>query len=115
MAVSSFASGTQTATVTTEHSLASVNVSGTFRLWVDLVNLATGDVVELRVKGKVLAGGTKRGIEVIAFAGAQPADALIAVSDAYETDLSESDGLEFTLKQTFGTGRNFPWKVRKVG
>lgn len=115
MSVSAFATGTQTATVTTEHSLASVNASGVFRLWVDVNAMAAGDVLELRVKGIVLTGGTKRGIKITTLSGAQLTDEYIFVSDAYETDLSESDGLEFTLKQTFGTGRSFPWKVTKTG
>lgn len=114
MAVTAFATGTQSATLNTEHSLSSVNQSGTFRLWVDVNAMATNDVLELRVKGKVLTGGTKRGIRVVTLTGAQPSDELQWVSDAYETDLAESDGLEFTLKQTFGTGRSFPWKVTKI-
>lgn len=114
MAVTSFANGTQSATVATEHSLASVNASGTYRLWVDRVNMVAGDALELRVKGKVLAGGTKRVIDVYAFTGAPPTDDTIVITDAYETELAVTDGLEFTLKQTFGTSRNFDWNVRKI-
>jgi hypothetical protein len=115
MAVSEFASGTQTATLTTEHSLASVNVAGVFRLWVDCEALAAGDVVELRVKGKALAGGTKRGIDVVSIAGVQVTDRKLFISDAYDNPHAVTDALEFTLLQTFGTGRVFPWSVRKTG
>lgn len=117
MAVSLFASGTQSASSGgTEYTLATTNASGTFRIWLDLANMTSGDVVEQRVKGPILVGGTKRGIDIITFQGAQSSDRLISISDAFETDLtSSSDGLEFTLRQSFGTGRSFPWKVTKIG
>ena len=60
MSVSAFGSGTQTATVTTEHTLSDVNVAGSFLLEVDTVNMVDGDVLELRVYAMVLTGGTRR-------------------------------------------------------
>lgn len=113
MAVTAHASGTQTATVTTEHFLSSPNVAGVFTLHVDTVNMVAGDVLELRVYQMVLTGGTQRVAYVATYSGAQPTDDLIKVSVPISNELTDTNSLRFSLKQTFGTGRNFPWKVLK--
>jgi len=116
MAVTASASGTQTAEVTTEHQLADTYVAGTYTFHVDTVNLAAGDVVELRIYQMILNGGTARVIYSTRYAGAQPTDDLIKVSVPVSSELgsaSPSVALRFSLKQTFGTSRNFPWKVLK--
>jgi hypothetical protein len=114
MAVTLNASGTQAATVTTEHFLASPNVAGTFVLQLDLVNMVAGDVVELRVYKMVLAGGTARVVSFAQFAGPQPTDSLIAISEGIANTLTDATAVRFSLKQTFGTSRNFPWAVYNV-
>jgi hypothetical protein len=111
MAVSAFASGTQTATVTTEHFLSSPNVAGIFTLHVDTNAMAAGDVLELRVYQIVLTGGTTRVAYFARYADAQPADDQIKLSVPIANELTDTNSLRFSLKQTFGTGRNFPWKV----
>jgi hypothetical protein len=111
MAVTAYASGTQSATVTTEHFLSSPNVAGTFTFHVDTVNMAAGDVVELRIYQMVLTGGTQRVAYVQRFSGVQPTDDLIKISVPISNELTDTNALRFSLKQTFGTSRNFPWKV----
>lgn len=112
MAVTAFASGTQSATVTTEHFLSSPNVAGVYTLHVDLVNMVSGDVVEIRVYQMVLTGGTQRVVMTpYIFYGAQPTDGLIQVFGPIANELTDTNSLRFSLKQTFGTSRNFPWKV----
>ena len=111
MAVSTFGSGTQSATVTTEHFLSSPNVVGVFTLYVDLVNMAANDVVELRAYKMTIAAGTQRVAFFAQFAGVQPTDALIAMSVQIPNDLTDANAVRFSLKQTFGTSRNFPWAV----
>ena len=113
MAVTAYASGTQTATVTTEHFLSSPNVAGTFTLHVDTVNMVAGDVLELRVYQMVLTGGTQRVAYLARFADAQAADDLIKISVPISNELTDTNSLRFSLKQTLGTSRNFPWKVLK--
>jgi len=113
MAVTAQGSGTQTATVTTEHTLLDVAVAGTFTLHVDTVNMASGDMVELRVYQIVLTGGTRRVAYYVAYVDAQAADDLIKISVPISNELTDSGSLRFTLKQTLGTSRNFPWKVLK--
>ena len=113
MAVTAQGSGTQSATVTTEHTLLDVAVAGTFTLHVDTVNMVAGDVVELRLYQIVLTGGTRRVAYYARFDGAQPTDDLIKISVPISNELTDAGSLRFTLKQTFGTSRNFPWKVLK--
>jgi hypothetical protein len=111
MSVTAFSSGTQAATVTTEHFLANVNVAGVFSLHVDKNAMQAQDVLELRVYQMVLAAGTARPVKVYSFYGAQDADDQIAVSEPISNELTDAQALRFSLKQTFGTSRNFPWKV----
>lgn len=111
MAVTAHASGTQTATITTEHTLDDVAVAGTFVFEVDCVNMAAGDVVELRIYKIILTGGTRRVAYKEIFYDAQPADDMIKTFVPVVNELTDAGSLRFTLKQTRGTGRNFPWKV----
>jgi hypothetical protein len=108
MAVTVEASGTQAATVGTEHSLFIGSTPKTYVGVVDLVNLAAGDEVELRVKLMVLSGGTRRQSEYAVFANAQ--DDLIVSTPP----LASPYEWEITLKQTAGTARSFPWHVVSV-
>lgn len=111
MAVTAAGSGTQSATVTTEHTLLDVNVAGHYTLHVDTVNMVAGDVLELRIWQMVLTGGTRRVAYIETYQDAQPTDDLIKISVPISNELTDSGALRFTLKQTFGTSRNFPWKV----
>ena len=111
MTVAAYASGTQAATVTTEHFLSSPNAAGVYTLHVDTVNMVAGDVLELRVYQMVLTGGTQRVYNLQTYSGAQPTDALVKVSVPIGNELTDSNSLRFSLKQTYGTSRNFPWKV----
>lgn len=113
MSVSAESSGTQAATISTEHTLRDVSSAGTFTLHVDLVNLADGDLVELRIYQMVLTGGTRRVAYIARYDGAQSTDEMIAISVPISNELTDSGALRFTLKQVSGTGRSFPWKVLK--
>lgn len=113
MAVTAHASGTQSATVGTEHFLTSPNVAGTFTLHVDKVNMVAGDILELRVYQMILTGGTQRVAYVQRYEGAQPTDDLIAISVPISNELTDTNSLRFSLTQVKGTSRNFPWKVLK--
>lgn len=113
MTVAAFGSGTQSATVTTEHFLASANEAGVYTFHVDLNAMLAGDAVELRIYQMVLTGGTQRVAYLETFQGVQPADGLIAISVPISNELTDTNALRFSLKQTLGTSRNFPWKVLK--
>jgi len=98
-------SGTQTATINTEHTLATLTTNGTFVLEVDTSAMVSGDVLELRAYGKTLTAGTERTRYTATYVGVQ--------SDALKDSLPIPSDIstKFTLKQTAGTGRAFPWKV----
>lgn len=113
MSLALFASGTQTATVTTEHFLSSPNEAGVYTFHLDTVNMAAGDILELRIYQMILTGGTQRVAYLATYQGAQPTDDLIKISVPISNDLTDANALRFSLKQTFGTGRDFPWKVLK--
>lgn len=110
MSVAAAGSGTQTATGG-EDTLLDIAVAGVYTLHVDKINMAAGDVVELRVYQIVLTAGTRRVAYIARFADAQPTDDLIALSIPIANELTDSGSLRFTLKQTAGTNRNYPWKV----
>jgi len=101
----SAASGTQSATIDTEHTLSTQTTAGSYVLSVDLNNLALGDVVILRVKTKVGSGGTTREILSNTFSNpqGQPVVQSIPIASPHE--------VVFTLEQVEGTGRSFPWEV----
>lgn len=113
MAVTVEASGSQTATVTTEHTLATVAGPGVYVVNVDTANLAAGDVVELRVKKPVLSGGTARVVFYAMFAGAQPTEDVLKTSVPIVIDATAA-ACDVTLKQTLGTGRSFAWSILKL-
>lgn len=98
-------SGTQTATIDTEHTLATITSNDTLQLIVDTANMAAGDVLILRVKTKVLSGGTTRLVQEAIYANAQ------SIPIKYSDPIMSDQEAVFTLEQTDGTGRSYPWKV----
>lgn len=111
MAVSAQASGTQNAVISTEHQLADTGTAGVFTLHVDTNAMQAGDTLELRVYQMILAAGTSRVVYKQVFNGLQPADDEIKVSDPIGNELADATALRFSLKQTAGVGRAYPWKV----
>lgn len=100
------ASGTQTAVISTEHTLATVSANRMMILMVDAANMVLGDALTLRVKTRVLTGGTTRVAFVGVYQHAQTDDPIkvsIPVGSPFEAI--------FTLQQTAGTGRAFDWSV----
>lgn len=111
MATISEESGTQTATINTEHTLNATSpntVDGVYQFWVDTANMVAGDTLELRVKEKVISAGTQRLVYLATQVGATLEKAQVIPSVVL------LHGWDFTLKQTTGTGRDFPWSIRKI-
>lgn len=110
-------SGTQSGThsfTSVEHLVGGgVNVAGTFTMHVDGVNLASGDVVEFRCYQMVLTSGTPRVAYFASYTGAQPTDDVIKISVPMSNELTDTYALMFTIKQTVGTARAYPFKVLK--
>lgn len=108
MAVAVESSGTQTAVIGTEHTLASPTTAKTRQLVVDLTNLANGDTVELRVQRKVLSTGTVRTWQTAVFSHAQASPVVLSVP------CPSPHGATFTLRQTAGTARSYDWSVETL-
>ncbi len=97
--------GTQTAVINTEHTLATVATSGVFVIQLDLSNMVVGDYAEVVVKVRQTSGGAYKQQSYSLYAHAQ-ADVI-----QQSVPIVAPYGVEFTLKQTAGTGRDFPWLV----
>lgn len=108
MAIAEVTSGTQTAVLDTEHTLATETSAEIYVLAVNLANMVSGDVTILRVKPKVLSGGSATLAFTETFTGAQPVDVV------YSEPIPSAHSVAFTLEQTDGTGRNYEWSVLKV-
>lgn len=113
--VVAYASGTQTAIVGTEFFLSSPNVTGTFTFHVDTINMQAGDTLELRVYQMILSGGTSRVAYYTSISNAPSPNNVIEISVPVSNDLVDTNALRFSLKQTVGVARGFPWKVLKYG
>lgn len=108
--------GTQAATIGTEHTLLTEVTSGIFVLFVQLKNMAAGDIVELRAYVKVLTGDAnplcifEQSYANIqgdgAAAGSSAKGPVVVKSPPVEAPFS----LVWTLKQVAGTGRSFDWR-----
>ncbi len=101
--------GEQTATLTSEHVLATVTAAGTYQLMVDVANLAAGETLWLRIYGKARSTGTERLLYSHRVKGetlVEPLVGSLAVVSPHHA--------KFTLRQDGGTGRAFPWAVYKL-
>lgn len=108
MAVTVSSSGTQSAVISTEHTLGTTSTAGIYQLMVDGNALANGDVVELRCKAKVLSGGTERILFVQAYSNAQGDPVKMSIP------VTVPQTSTWTLKQTAGTGRSFDWALLRL-
>jgi hypothetical protein len=114
MAVSLWQSDTTTPTVGVENVLATGDLPDEYVFEIDTINMAAGDVLEVRVYEKILAGGTARVIYFTRYAGVQPTDDQIKVSPRVRNDLNEIGATKFTITQTHGTARAYAWKLLKL-
>lgn len=101
-----FSDGSQTATLDTEHTLATITSDpGSYQLQIDMGNMANGDVVIIREKMKVRSTGTTSLVQSSRFAHAQGSTIKVFIPRATVNEVV------FTLEQTDGTGRVFPWEI----
>ncbi len=101
-------SGSQTATLATEHVLATVITAGQYQCVVDVANLVLGETLTLKIYGKARTGDTERLIKEYGVTNAQD-EALIQLDP-----IVSPHHLKFTLEQNGGTGRAFPWAVYAI-
>ena len=108
MAVTSVGSGTQTATLDTEHTLDTETDAGVYVLVIDTSNMAAGDITILRIKTKDKSGGTSRLAYSATYANIQGEPHKYSVPVPIDTEIV------CTLEQTDGTGRNYDWNLLKL-
>lgn len=100
------AGGSQTAVLSTEHTLADVTRGDhVIDLVVDTSNMAASDTTVLRVKHDV--SGSYAEMETLTFNNVQTEPIKL-------TTTTTGDLLRFTLEQTAGTGRVYSWKVLRT-
>lgn len=97
--------GSQTAVISTEHTLDTITTSGSFVIGIDASALAIGDVLILRVKVKVRSVGTTRIVYEATYAHVQGEPVIVSIP------VVSTNEILFTLEQTDGTGRAFPWEI----
>jgi len=109
MALASVDSGTQTATLDTEHTLSTKTADGFYVLGVDLGNMANGDITVLRIYTKMGSGESSTLAYEATYAHVQ------ATPNVYSIPVPVTDEVKCTLEQTDGTGRDYPWNLVKAG
>lgn len=100
--------GTQTATVTTEHTLTTQTGNKFYSAYVDLTNMVSGDTVEIRVSVIVKTAGSHILYFMESYSGAQT-NPLI-----YIPSLPSDISWKLTLKQVSGTSRTFDYRVYEI-
>lgn len=106
MTVSSNQSGSQTTVITTEHNLGTaITSAGVYVLVLDTNAMVAGDVIEIRAKTKAKTGSTQRLAYIASYAHAQ------GEQNKYSVPIPVDTEIQFTLKQTAGTGRAFDWNI----
>ena len=106
-AISAGSAGSGTQTGTFEHVLDEPTTVATYVFSADAVNLANGDVIELKCYDMV-DGSNYRDVWKLTYQHAQA-----RLAKAFPP-LAVTTQAKFTLKQTAGTGRAFPWSVRRI-
>ena len=100
------AKGTLTADGT-EQTLLESSSMGTFEGWIDLSNMASGDVAVIKVYAKLKSGGSYRQYDSASYSGAQTNPA------THTARLSTKYGIKITLQQTAGTNRTYDYNFLK--
>jgi hypothetical protein len=111
VAVTAFATGTQTAVVGTEHFVSSPNAAGVYVFQVSKRNMQAGDAVEVRIYAKLLSADTEEEVYFGRADGAIIAGDSWIIGGPIPTELAVSSAVRCSIKQTAGSARNFPWKV----
>ena len=88
----------------TEQTLLEKDSMGTFEGWIDLSNMASGDVTVIKVYAKLKSGGSYRQYDSASYSGAQTNPAL------HVSALPASYGVKVTLTQSAGVNRDYDYK-----
>lgn len=105
MTVTAVATDTQTAVLSTPHTLETQTANKTYVLCVDLAEMDSGDVVVLEAFTKVTSGGLSALSHTEQFSGTQAQSSFISIP------IPSVHEIVFVLTQTAGTARDFPWTL----
>lgn len=97
--------GSQTAVISTEHTLLDTTDSGSYVLSVNTLNMAISDTLILRVYKKVKSTGTLQLMYQRIYANNQAEMVKESIPVRSESQF------KVTLEQTTGTGRIYDWEV----
>lgn len=100
-----------TTTTGSEQTLASLTKPGVYAFKIDVGNLQSGDTLRIRLKIKVLSGGTVRELYRQDITGAQVAPNILQIS----VPVASRHQFEVSIQRTAGTDRSYPWSVLQVG
>ena len=104
MAVTVVDSGSQTATLTTWHDVDTiVSTPGVYVFSVDMTNLANGETLDIRVKTNIRSVDAQVVEFQASYSHAQ------AEPGVKTPPVVVADDATFSIRQTGGTGRAFPW------
>lgn len=95
----------QTCTLDTEHTLDTITPDGSYALQLDTANMVAGDILIVREKVKVRSTGTTRLVQSSRFAHVQAEPVKIFIPKP------STNEVVYTIEQTDGTGRAFPWEI----
>lgn len=102
-------SGTQTATISTEHTLGTPQTDDeVYVARVNVTNMAAGDELKVRCYVKVVAAGALALWQEVVLSGVQTEKVL-------DLDpVGSVHSFEFRILQSAGTGRSYEWSIMKV-
>jgi hypothetical protein len=100
--------GTQTTTVTTEHTLTTQTGNKFYMAYIDLTNMVAGDTVEIRVSLIIKTAGS----HILYYLGTYSGPQINPL--VYVPTLPSDISWKLTLKQTLGTSRTYDWRVLEV-
>ena len=103
-------SGSQTAVISTEHTLFEDTTNFHYSFSLSKANMVSGDTLEIRVYKKVRTGDSQELLNKWTYTDAQTEDDGIVWHLSF---VSCPFGCKFTLKQTAGTGRAYSWSVER--
>lgn len=89
-----------------EATIVAVSTTGKFQLRLGLNPNGAGDTLEVRAYATDKSSGTSRCIGMVSFAGAQPADNQLFISDEYINGDTTAESIKWTYKQTAGSFDN---------
>lgn len=100
-----FASGDQVAVPSTEHTLVTITQQGTYELQVDMTDLTGTELLTLRAYSKILNSSSEVLMDSHQLKATHPIQLLRTVPRGTPFYL------RYSIEQTNGTGRTFPWSV----